>query len=132
MSRDNETSGKHALLLYMDIQFGNTFQQNTVYLKTHYKHSYKQTYIWSSSRYLKWEIYNWELLNVSTSCSQLIILDAQLFLQPKLIPHKDRSISIIKMLSGLSTQLTENSLSQLLRQITNVYKSMSYFNHKNA
>jgi hypothetical protein len=45
MSRDNETSGKHALLLYMDIQFGNTFQQNTVYLKTHYKHSYKQTYI---------------------------------------------------------------------------------------
>ena len=41
MSTDSETSGKYALLLYMDIQFQNTFQKNTESLNTHHKHSYK-------------------------------------------------------------------------------------------
>jgi hypothetical protein len=54
MSRDNETSGKGALLLYMDIQFENTFQKNNECLNTYYKHSYKQMYNWSSLRYCKW------------------------------------------------------------------------------
>lgn len=44
MSGDSETSGKRALLWYMDIQFENTFQKNTKCLNTHDRHSYKQIY----------------------------------------------------------------------------------------
>lgn len=44
MSRDSETSGKCALLLYMDIELEKTFQKKNACLNTHYKHSYKQIY----------------------------------------------------------------------------------------
>jgi hypothetical protein len=44
MSRESETLKKHTLLLYMDIQFENTFQINNECLNTHHKHFYKQAY----------------------------------------------------------------------------------------